>query len=70
MYGLVWFIQVCAPLVMALDAGGYEEAAGVRPRDDLVLSPPSGVGHQNVSINVYRKVLYNALGHLVTIIET
>ena len=28
------------PVIMALDTGGDEQAAGVRPGDDLVLTPP------------------------------
>jgi len=33
---------------MALDTGGDEQAAGVRPGDDLVLTPPPGYNDGDV----------------------
>ena len=36
---------------MTLDAGGDEEAAGVRPGDYFVLSPPPGLGESPLMVS-------------------
>ena len=51
---------------MALYAGGYEETAGVRPGDDLVLTPPPEYGSCMIAPHFLKEITKkNPLSHVL-----